>query len=106
MSLYDKIPSNVEKGRKWLETEMNCAEALYTKLKTQIRDDDELYLPSPFEFFQDPEPLTVAWFNHKDQVMENYKTKHAASLAEKKRVQSDKVDYWCRTEEENIASRI
>lgn len=104
MSILPKVPSNIVKDRKWLETELFCVNEIYEKIISDIAisgDTEEFPIPSPMEFIADAESYTTVWETYKAQRLLEYTLKHQATLDYKREQQKQKLDYWSRTPEEN-----
>lgn len=99
--------SGIIRDKKWIHTELEFAETLYDKIiKDAAVDADELDIPQPYEFFEDPLVYKELWENYKNTLLVSFQCTHQKSLECERKQKLRKLDELSLTDEEKLAKYL
>jgi hypothetical protein len=98
------LPSSITHDKAWLQTELEFCETMYDKIIKDLATDPEadFGIPSPVEYFENPEIYDTFWNDYKEKLISEFKTKHAESLAYEKEQKTKKLDKYSMSDEAYI----
>ena len=107
MSETPSTSSGIIRDKKWLHTELEFAETLYDKIINDAAvDADELDLPQPYEFFEDPLTYKELWETYKNTLLVSFQCTHQKSLEQERKQKLRKLDELSLTDEEKLAKYL